>query len=196
MVNGTSGVSLGSRFVVVSGLPGSGKSAFASALPEELDLLFLELDLWRVDAMRHHRLSWPWLLLSWFSNPWPFAAALERRAAHAATRGVVVSLPSHQRLRLPLIHRLSAAGIHVLITHGPAQHCLRSFLEREHRTGRHLGVSHWMRYSRAMHRLYATSGYEPLRLKIFASDGSRRPMACLLADARARPVAPANSWPR
>lgn len=168
---------------VVSGLPGSGKSSFASALASDLNLLFLELDLWRAPAIRHHGLLLPWLHLRWLGNPLPLVSALSRRAGLVSSQGVILTLPSHHWLRLPLLGRLERAGIHPFITHAPPECCLRSFLERERLSARHLGASHWRKYSRSMLRRYAESGYERYWLATFRADGTRRPMADILSEA-------------
>lgn len=127
--------------------------------------------------------------MRWLRDPLPLVSALRRRAALVSSQGVILALPAHQWFSLPLLGRLERAGFHPFITHAPFACCLRSLLERERLSGRHLGASHWKVYSRSMLRRYAEPGYEGYRLATFRADGIRRPMADILAEARERLMA-------
>jgi len=166
------------RILLLGGPAGVGKSNFASRFLHSHGWKHLELDEYSgggVDALL--RPGWD----DFFCRHEPVKLREELCRRCTDSENLVVT-PTGRTLFDP-DHNSAAKGLfHIAYLWGSPEHCLRSFLERERRTGRGLTRPTWLLNNKHVYSWLDLPFNKPLRVNAFADDGSRRPDSDILLD--------------
>lgn len=157
----------------ILGPSGAGKSHIAELFADSINALWLEADIWRRDGIDALSLRTEWDEFLG-NNYQAICDEFTRRAALQGKTGVVISLPGFPILTTRHALRTRAQARIIYLTGTPGQ-CLDSFLSREKKTGRNLGIPHWAQNTTDFFSALERSDISPLSIRNFASDGSYRP---------------------
>jgi len=157
----------------VAGLSGTGKSTISQWLAEDLNFLFLEIDLPGASGIDSNDLRHEWNCFSRKRDPEAIASVLNKRIANANCSGAILSFPSDRIFTREEIDMARTVGIHTLILFGPPQLCIDAFLYRERVSGRGFDEKRWHSKNDAAVERYRGDDYADCRFDAFCADGCR-----------------------
>jgi shikimate kinase len=156
------------RIIFILGPSGVGKSEFSHSLANALKYDHVETDLYRQDGIEVEQLREEWNIFSNVNDAAPLAKTLNQRIKLRECSGLIISFSSLTWLSDEQLLELCKNEIAPIILFAEREECLRSFLERERKTGRQLSANHWERHNHCFDR-FGRSGIEKFRIRTFES---------------------------
>lgn len=173
------------RIVFVLGPSGVGKSKFGQYLNARHRWLHLEIDRYpHGDGIDVENLRGPWDLFYESKSPAAIALELRERIKRLHRTGCVLTFPSGVLLSTDHILAAAKTSIRVTYLYGSAAHCINAFLEREHSSGRNLGLGHWLINNRETYLMMSRPEFESYRTRAFTIRGVHRSCETVLRDIR------------
>jgi hypothetical protein len=168
------GIDQSGQILLVLGPSGVGKSTFAEYLYKERHWLHLEIDQYPNDGIDLHDLRQQWDLFYGSRKPDDLVMEIRKRSMRIRTENCVLSFPSGVVLSPGHIAAAERAFIRVAYLYGSAAHCINAFLERERKSGRNLGLDHWLANNTASYLMMSDPAFQPYRTHVFNFQGKRR----------------------
>lgn len=165
--------------LIITGPSGVGKSSFCEFLQSQ-SWLYLEADQEGRNGIDELRLRQEWDDFWGGGNARPLAGELKRRMTEGNYNAVVLSLPSGA-IPSPELMQKAKDLLAIRILYADPRYCLRSFIERERRTGRGLSSEHWDQNNQEVFKKISTSSYHWLLVDVFEADGERVPWSEVLS---------------
>jgi hypothetical protein len=164
---------------LILGPSGAGKSSFGEWLAAERNWLHLEIDQYPKDGIDAHSLRREWNEFYDRGNAKLLAGALKQRFRANSKIGCAITFSGCLVLRPDQILAAAGAGIRTVCLYGSAARCIAGFLKREQKSGRRLGLEHWIlnSYQNGSYIEMSKPAYAPYRIHVFTHTGTRRPHA-------------------
>jgi len=162
---------------LILGPSGAGKSSFGEWLAAERNWLHLEIDQYLQDGIGKQNPRTEWNEFYERGKPRPFAEALQQRVAASSKTSCVLTFSGCLVLPPERIVAATRAGIRTIYLYGSAAQCITEFLKREQKSGRRLGLDHWIlnNYQNGTYIEMSKPALARYRIHVFTHVGARIP---------------------
>lgn len=166
----------------ILGPSGVGKTHVSHFVAEQKNWLHLEIDQFSIQGIdsydiegtEFHDLRLEWDIFRKLKLAKPLIKKIIRKYEEAGKAGAILSFPSTIVLSLAHIKRL-AREVEVIYLFGEQEFCINSFLQREDRLKRGLGLSTWQGANRSMYLALSDPRLQLYAVNVFNEDGTYKP---------------------